>query len=101
MDLLEEVALLCFIYTQTKSPGIALVASLGALKAQPPQRKFMFEGYRRGKRAAWLPAIDWESLLDKPIDDVRALLRIDAPPVYEPVTSDSLRDRGQLAPRAA
>jgi ubiquinone biosynthesis protein COQ4 len=101
MDLLGEASLLCFIYTQTKSPGIAVVALLGALKAHGAERRVMLEGYRRGRRAEWLPAIAWESLLDRPLADVRALLRVGSPPRYEPVTTASLRESGLLAPRAA
>ena len=61
----------------------------------------MLEGYRRGQRAAWLPAVAWESLLDRPIAEVRELLRVGAPPCYAPVTTAVLRERGDLAPRAA
>lgn len=101
MDLLGEASLLAFIYTQTKSPGIALVALFGALKADASERRLMVEGYRRGQRAAWLPAVAWEELLDRPISEVRELLRVGPPPVYEPVTTAVLRERGDLAPRAA
>jgi len=35
-----------------------------------------------------------ESLLEKPIEDVRARLNLGMPPVYTPVRSDNLRARG-------
>jgi ubiquinone biosynthesis protein COQ4 len=101
MDLLGEASLLAFIYTQTKSPGIAVVALLGLAKADRDERRMMFEGYRRGQRAAWLPSVAWEELLDQPLSEVRERLRVGSPPRYEPVTSASLRASGELAPRPA
>jgi ubiquinone biosynthesis protein COQ4 len=101
LDVLGEVALLCFIYAQTKHPGIALVAFLAVLKSVPNARPLMLEGYRRGRRAEWLPAVAWESLLDRPLTEVRALLRVGAPPVYEPVTTAALRELGAVPDRAA
>lgn len=101
LDLLGEAALLCFTYAQTKHPGIALVAALAILKSVPNARPVMTEGYRRGRRAAWLPAIAWEDLLDRPLTEVRARLQIGPPPTYEPVTSAALRGAGFLPDRAA
>ena len=40
-----------------------------------------------GRRAAWLPAQDWEALLGRPLDEVRAQLGLGEPPRYEPVRS--------------
>ncbi len=100
-DLLGEAALLAFSYAQTKHPGIALVASLAIIRSVPKARELMIGGYKRGKKAAWLPAVPWEKLLDRPLDEVRRLLAIEVAPTYEPLTSDSLREQGVLAPRAA
>jgi len=100
-DLLGEAALLCFTYAQTKHPGIALIALLAILKSVPNARPVMIEGYRRGKRAEWLPAVAWEGLLARPLTEVRALLHIGPPPAYEPVTSAALRGTGALPDRAA
>lgn len=100
-DLLGEASLLAFTYAQTKNPGVALVALLGVIKASPAERRVMLDGYRRGQRAAWLPSAPWEQLLDRPLDEVRAQLRVGAPPRYEPVTSAALRESGLLSPRAA
>ena len=36
----------------------------------------------RGRDCAWFPAVDWEALLARPLEDVRAQLRVGAPPVY-------------------
>lgn len=100
-DLLGEASLLAFTYAQTRNPGIALVAFLGFTKADSGERRTMLDGYRRGQRAAWLPAIAWEDVLDRPLQEVRDLLRIGAPPRYEPVRTADLRQSGMLERRAA
>ncbi|HSO32251.1 MAG TPA: Coq4 family protein [Labilithrix sp.] len=100
MDLLGEAALLCFIFPQTRSPGIALVALLGIVKAKGADRRIMRDGYLRGRKAAWLPNVLWEDLLARPVDEVRELLRVGPPPRYAPITTAALRASGDLAPRA-
>ena len=100
-DLLGEAALLSFSYAQTKNPGVLLVVCLGIAKSEAGSRAVMLEGYRRGQRAAWLPAIEWESLLERPLGEVRSQLGLGSPAKYEPVTSSALRESGMLAPRAA
>lgn len=101
-DLLGEAALLAFSYAQTKSPGVGFIVLLALAKSDAVTRPVVLEGYRRGRRADWLPAVEWESLLDRPLGEVRALLRVDDPPVYEPVTSATYHAAsGELASRAA
>lgn len=100
-DLLGEASLLGFTYAQTPHPGILLVASLSVLRGLPGARQMIADGYARGKRAAWLPAVRWEDLLDRPLDDVRAAIGVEPVPAYVPITSAALREAGFLAPRAA
>jgi len=45
----------------------------------------MWQAYKAGKRAAWLPQQDWETLLSQPIEEVRQQLRIAPPEVYQEV----------------
>jgi ubiquinone biosynthesis protein COQ4 len=45
----------------------------------------MWQAYRAGKRAAWLPAEDWEARLREPLDTVRSRLNIPAPEQYRAV----------------
>lgn len=99
-DVLGETALLAFILAQTKNPGIAAILAVGMWKTlgAPAARALIVEGFRRGGRAAWLPAVAWEDLLAQPIAEVRARLRIDAPPVYTPVRSAQLK--AAMAPAA-
>jgi ubiquinone biosynthesis protein COQ4 len=99
-DLLGETALLAFNVPQTKNPGIAAIVMLGFYKVrQLSAVGVILDGFRRGVRAKYLAAIDWESLLPLPLDDVRRQLNLEAPPVYQAVRSDELRAQGRLEPR--
>jgi ubiquinone biosynthesis protein COQ4 len=76
-DLLGEAAVLAFSFAQTRHPGVGFLAGLGLVVGREPGiREFIVGGFRRGVRAAWLPAQDWEALLPLPLDDVRARLGI-------------------------
>lgn len=89
-DLIGEAALLAFSYAQTRNRGIGFIVAVAWLKANGDggaARRVIAEGYRRGRRAAWLPGADWEALLAQPLDAVRAQLGLGAPPVYTPLRS--------------
>ncbi len=43
-----------------------------------------FGGRRRGREGTYLLAQDWESLLELPLDEVKARLGFSSPPVYRP-----------------
>ena len=45
----------------------------------------------RSRRAAWLPAQEWEKLLGLPVGEVRRRLSLDAPPVYTEIRSAQLK----------
>ena len=97
-DVLGEAALLAFTFAQTKNPGIALIIGIAIAKtAHAPNgggrdaRKTMRDGFRRGKNAAWFPEQDWESMLALPVDEVRARLGLEAPPVYTEIRSSELK----------
>ncbi len=87
-DLIGETALLAFDLGQSLSLGTAVLVGLGLLDATPQARRLFLEAYRRGRRGAWLPATDWEGLLELPVADVRALLAVGQPPPYEERGSD-------------
>jgi ubiquinone biosynthesis protein COQ4 len=90
-DLVGEASLLAFTYAQTRNPGIGFIVAVAYLKARginSPGRRLLRDGYRRGRRAAWLPGIEWESLLDQPLAHVRAQLGVGEPPAYQPVRSE-------------
>ena len=88
-DLLGEASLLAFTFAQTRNPGVGFIAGVAYLRIGdvPGARRLLREAYRRGRRAAWLPAEDWELLLTLPLDAVRSRLRVGDPPRYEAVRS--------------
>jgi len=97
-DLLGEAALLAFTYAQTFSPGIGLLVSAGLIRADDPDaRRLMIDAFARGARAAWLPAVGWESLLATPLEEVRARLRVGPPATYEPFYARDLPAGGLWA----
>jgi ubiquinone biosynthesis protein COQ4 len=87
-DVLGEIALLAFILAQTWNPAIALIlaVALGKTVRFPSggaaARSTILDGFRRGFRAQWLPAQDWEAMLALPVEEVRGRLGLEAPPVY-------------------
>jgi ubiquinone biosynthesis protein COQ4 len=97
-----EVCNLAFSYAHGGNIGMMLMAAAGAhryAQAFPGSRVWsaMWEGYRRGKRAVWLPAVDWEALLDRPLDEVRKELGIlDLPTRYQ-AAPHIIRASGPLA----
>jgi ubiquinone biosynthesis protein COQ4 len=88
-DLVGEASLLAFTFAQTWNPGVGFIAFVAYLRIGdvPGARRLMREAFRRGRRAAWLPAEDWEALLALPLDQVRMRLRVGRPPRYEAVRS--------------
>ena len=82
-----EACLVAFSYAQVGGPGWALIAAAAALKSLKVTRKGLFaaavwEGYRLGRRAAWLSGEDYLHLLHEPLDAARGRLRICTPHAY-------------------
>jgi len=98
-DVLGETALLAFTFAQTWNPAIGLILAIGLVKTigTPEARKVILDGFRRGRRAAWLPAQDWEAMLALPLDEVRRQLRLEAPPQYTQIRPADLRARQAAA----
>jgi ubiquinone biosynthesis protein COQ4 len=97
-DVLGEVALLAFTFAQTWNPGVALILAVGVGKTLgfadgPAARRTILDGFRRGRKAAWLPAQDWESMLELSVEDVRRRLSLEAPPRYTEVRSVEIKAR--------
>ncbi len=90
-DLVGEASLLAFTFAQTRNPGIGAIVAMAFIKAGalPGARKSIIRGYRRGRRASWLPAADWEALLARPLEDVRAELEISPLPAYTQFRSEA------------
>ena len=106
-DPLGEACLTAFSFAQTGMKGFALIAAvtsrrlLRALPGQPVTRA-IFEGYRRGRRAAWLIGADWEELLARPVAGVRAQFAV-SEAIYYPqiVASAHYREIIAAPPQAA
>jgi len=89
-DLVGEAALLAFSFAQTRNRGVGFIVAVAYLRAKGDgayARPVMREGFRRGRRAAWLPAADWEALLSLPLEAAREKLGLETPPAYVPVRS--------------
>jgi ubiquinone biosynthesis protein COQ4 len=86
-DPLGEACLVAFSYAQTRGLGWALIAIGAMLKAWrtpggKPAIRAIWEGYRHGRRAAWLLGEDYEAVLAEPLDQARKRLRIAPPTAY-------------------
>jgi len=84
---LGEACLIAFSYAQTDGLGWAIISGGGALKSLKVTGETAFfravwEGYRNGKRAAWLSGQDYERLLHEPLDQARRRLNIATPVRY-------------------
>ena len=89
-DLIGEAALLAFTHRQTGNPGIGLIVLAAWWKAGrelPGGRTLIRDAYRRAGRAAWLPGVAWESMLDVPLEEVRQRLQIAPARDYSAVRS--------------
>lgn len=84
---LGEACLIAFSYAQTDGLGWAVISGGGALKSlrvtgETAFFRAVWEGYRNGKRAAWLSGEDYERLLHEPLDQARRRLNIPTPVRY-------------------
>ena len=89
-DALGEACVVAFSHPQARSLGFAFIAAGAALEfarlnRRHPYAKAIWQAWRHGRRAVWLPALDYESLMAEPLDDARRRLRIAKPTHYEAV----------------
>lgn len=81
-DVVGEIALLSFNVAQLRNPGIAvLVLAALARYRQLTFSKVVTGAFFHGLRTAWLPPVQWETLLPLPLSEVRAALRVEPQPV--------------------
>lgn len=86
-DALGEACVVSFSHAQTHSLGFLFIG-LGAAQeirrenAAVPARLAVAEAWRNGRRAAWLPGLDYEALFAEPLEAARARLGILPPEVY-------------------
>lgn len=86
-ETLGEACLVAFSYAQVRGLGWAFIGAGAAIKSLFVTRRTSFaravwEGYRRGKRARWLAAEDYDALLNEPLEAARARLGIMPPTRY-------------------
>jgi ubiquinone biosynthesis protein COQ4 len=96
-DGLGEACLVAFSFAQTGGPGWAAIAVGASFKAFRlgggwEHVAAIWEGYRRGRKAAWLPGEDYRVLLAEPVESARRRLGIGASPKYDAVPPER-RDR--------
>jgi len=98
-DLYGEASLLAFSGVQIRNPGIALIVLTALLRARDPKLlRMVWRALESGARAEWLPPVEWEGLLELPLEEVRRRLRIEPVPEYETVRTGDLRMLGELSP---
>lgn len=90
-DLFGEHALLAFSYAQTRNHGVGFIVVMAAIRRWREGHgeviRLVWQGFRGGMRAESFVAADWEGLLEKPLAEVRRLLRVEEPPDYTPLFS--------------
>ena len=87
-DVQGELALLAFTHEQTGDPGAGYIVRNVEKRMRrggdPLIGDFLRRASARGRRAAFLPAADWEALLERPLEEVRRERRVGEPEAYEP-----------------
>jgi len=88
-DGLGEACLVAFSYAQTRSLGWAAIAVGAALRSRRgpkyPYVRAIWQGYQRGKKAAWLAGEDYEQLMSEPLEAARRRLNLTPPTVYDSI----------------
>lgn len=92
-DALGEACLVAFSYAQTKGLGWALIAFGAASRMRKakahPYLKAIWQGYRRGKAAAWLLGEDCERLMAEPLEAARRRLGITPATIYDAIPPEA------------
>lgn len=92
-DVLGEVCVVAFSYAQTRSLGFAAIAVAGArefgrLKDGQPYGGAVREAWRNGRKAAWLPAVDYPALFAMPLAEARERLAIQPNTLYVAIPAE-------------
>lgn len=90
-DALGEACVVAFSYAQTRNLGFAFIGWGAAREIQRearsvPARRAVWQAYRNGKAARWLPGLDYEALFAQPLEVARARLNIRPASVYHAVS---------------
>lgn len=92
-DALGEACVVAFSLPQTRSPGFGVIAGGAALeyvrgRTGHPCARAILQAWMAGRRAAWLPGLDYEALLAEPLEDARERLKIPQPSLYERIPAE-------------
>lgn len=95
IDVIGEAGVLAFTFGQTGNKGWAMLVLLNQLTCLVRGRLdcavVAWKGFRRGRRARFLPAVDdWDRLLRLPLDEARAELGIAPPEPYRPLALEEV-----------
>ena len=93
-DGLGEACLVAFSYAQTGGLGWALIAVGAASRSRKqggpyPYTRAIWQGYKRGKAAAWLLGEDYERLMAEPLEAARRRLGITPPTIYDSIPPEA------------
>jgi ubiquinone biosynthesis protein COQ4 len=95
-DGLGEACLVAFSFAQTGAFGWALIAVGAGLRALRSggldHACAIWQGYKRGRAARWLPGEDYVQLMGEPLESARHRLNIAAPTIYDSIPLGA-RDR--------
>ena len=89
-DALGEACVVSFSYAQTRNLGFGFIGWGAAREIQRenrliPARSAVLQAWRNGRRAQWLPGLDYEALFAESVDTARARLGIRPATVYAAV----------------
>jgi ubiquinone biosynthesis protein COQ4 len=91
-DGLGEACLVAFSFAQTGSLGWALIALGASFRAfregHGAAVRAIWQGYKRGKAARWLPGEDYERLMSEPLLAARRRLNLTPPTAYGALAGD-------------
>lgn len=92
-DALGEACVVSFSYAQTRNLGFAFIGWGAAREIQRearsvPARRAVWQAYRNGRAARWLPGLDYEALFERPLEAVRAQLNIRPASIYQAVPAE-------------
>jgi ubiquinone biosynthesis protein COQ4 len=96
-DALGEACIVSFSYAQTGNLGFGFIGAASAFRIRKgarhvPARRAVWEAWRNGRKARWLPALDYAKLFAEPLDQARERLGIRTPEVYYSV-AENVREK--------
>ncbi|WP_297802736.1 Coq4 family protein [uncultured Brevundimonas sp.] len=89
-DALGEGCLVAFSLPQTRSKGFGVIAAAVAIqfaraRTGHPCARSIWQAWRDGRKAHWLPALDYKALFEMPLEEARRMLNIPEPRLYNSV----------------